>query len=574
MISIPNTLLLISAMIMINCQDTVQHDISSPFEYREVYLPDLPFDEGHNLYLNNVSRDWGIWGHNLSVVLPKNASQTVYAKNGNSVNKDQFCFSSDALFNYIKDYIDDNFGNSKTVRFAILPNDNSVVCLCDRCVECGNKEGDASGAVYHMLERLTEKYPNHIFFSSYYRTTSHLPQSKLPDNAGVLISAMSYPLNPANTVQEEEFGVLLDKWSKYTNRVYIWDYLNNFDDYFTSFPIFDVVQRRLRLYNKHGVKGVFFNGSGPDYSTFSRLKTHIIAAMLSDPEVEWRPLLREISNELYPVTGEAISNFIILQENLVRARQKTLPMYEGVPKAMNIYLPAEQFVNLQGDLLTLSPFIKDPERTEVQKMYRAMMLTSLELKRIFADTTGCVRLLDGLGRLINQGIVSYSESGGSIESYISEYRYILKHAEEVGKKNVLKGVDLEPLTALDEDYNDISILTDGLLGLPSNYHCGHMISSAAPALRIAIPYVKGMKRLRVSMTKNAIYHIAFPLSVSLSCEERELGKVVPKPIPNNIQRSVVEFNIPSDCKGTLVLTIVRNQEERTMALDEIEGFKK
>ena len=52
----------------------------------------------------------------------------------------------------------------------------------------------------------------------------------------------------------------------------------------------------------------------------------------------------------------------------------------------------------------------------------------------------------------------------------------------------------------------------------------------------------------------------------------EYGKVTPKALSNNLQRAVVEFNIPSDCKGTLVLTIVRNQEERTMALDEIEGF--
>ena len=574
MISIPNTLLMLSAMILFNCQDTVQHEIDSPFEYREVYLPELPFDEGHDLYLNSVNRDWGIWGHNLAVVLPKNASQSVYAKAGNSVNRDQFCFSSDALFNYIKSYIDDNFGNEKTIRFAILPNDNSIVCLCDRCVECGNKEGDASGAVYYLLERLTDKYPNHIFFSSYYRTTSHLPDHKLPDNSGVLISAMSYPLNPAHTEQEDEFGALLNEWGKFTKRVYVWDYLNNFDDYFTPFPIFDVVQRRLRLYNKHGVKGVFFNGSGTDFSTFYRLKTHVIAAMLSDPDVEWRPLLRELSSELYPVAGESISKFIIRQEDMVRAKKKNLPMYEGVPKALQTYLPAEQFMELQAELLTLSPLVKDPERTEVQKMYRAMMLTNLELARINGDTLGCERLLEGLGRLVAQGIVTYSESGGSINSYISEYRYMLKHAKEVGDKNLLKGVELEPLTALDEEYNDISILTDGLMGLPSNYHCGNMISSASPALRIAIPYVKGMKRLRVSMTKNAIYHIAFPLSVSLSCDGRELGKVVPKPMPNNLQRSVVEFIIPSDCKEGFVLTVVRNQEDRTMALDEIEGLKK
>lgn len=565
-------MLFLSAFVFCSCDDAEHHDVSSPFEYREVYLPELPFDEGRELYLNSVDRDWGIWGHNLSRVLPKNASQSVYAKAGNSVNSDQFCFSSDALFKYICDYINDNYGNSKTVRFAILPNDNSVVCLCDRCVECGNNAHDASGAVYYMLERLTEKFPQHIFFSSYYRTTISLPSHKLPDNAGVLISAMTFPLSPVHTVQEEKFEDLLNRWSKYTKRIYIWDYLNNFDDYFTPFPVLDVIQRRLKLYARSGVTGIFFNGSGTDFSTFSRLKTHIISAMLRDPDVEWRPILKELCSELYPVTGETISKFISLQEDMLKANGKTLPLYEGVPKASRIYLPAAEFESFHDELIRLIMQIKDPERTEVQKMTRAMMLTRLELKRINSDTVGCERLLEGLERLTGQGIVTYSESGANIDSYISDYRYMLSQARNNGKKNLLKGVRLEPLTALDEEYNDISVLTDGLIGLQTNYHCGLMLSSATPALRIAIPHVKGIKRIRVNMAKNSIYHIAFPLSVSLSSEEREIGKVTPKALSNNLQRAVVEFNIPSDCKGTLVLTIVRNQEERTMAIDEIEGF--
>jgi hypothetical protein len=35
---------------------------------------------------------------------------------------------------------------------------------------------------------------------------------------------------------------------------------------------------------------------------------------------------------------------------------------------------------------------------------------------------------------------------------------------------------------------------------------------------------------------------------------------------------MVEFDIPSSARGNLVLKIVRNQEDRTMALDEIEAF--
>ena len=200
------------------------------------------------------------------------------------------------------------------------------------------------------------------------------------------------------------------------------------------------------------------------------------------------------------------------------------------------------------------------------------MFTRLELKRIAADTVGTKRMLDALERSIPQGVVTYSESGGSTASYINEYRYILKHAQDLRGKNLLKGVRIEPLTALDEDYSDVTILTDGLLGLPSSYHCGQMLSSATPSLRLAIPPVNGIKKLRISVTRNPIYHIAFPSSVSLSINGRDLGRKVPKPTQVDPQRGVVEFDIPSDCKGSMVLNIVRNQDERTMAIDEIEGF--
>ena len=570
----PLKILMLLLAFPLNCSNSGQMDGKGPFEYRDVHLPPLSDQETRELNLNSVDRDWGIWGHNLAVVLPSNPAPSVYARSGNSVNTSQFCFSSDALFRYIKEYIDDYYGSDVPMRFAILPNDNQVVCQCQQCVEHGNTAQDASGAVYYMLERLTAAYPRHQFFSSYYRTTTSLPDKPLPDNAGVLISAMSYPLSPVHTPQEDEFEALLRQWSKYTRRLYVWDYINNFDDYLTPVPIFDIAQRRLRMYADAGVKGVFLNGSGAEYSTMSRIKTHVLAALLRDPDTDWRELLEEKCNILYPVTGQMISDFMVFQEDLLTESGKSIPLYEGVPVESRIYLPAQEFIRFHDELNEILPMIKDPEYTEIRLMCRAMMFTRLELNRMAGDTVGCGRLLAGLERAIPQGLVAYSESGGSTASYISEYRYMLSHAAGAGRRDLLKGVTLEPLTALDEEYDDISILTDGLLGLPSSYHCGQMLSSASPSLRIAIPRVRGLRRLCVSMTRNAIYHIGLPASVSLTLDGRDLGRRVPRTEAGNPNRSVVEFTIPSGSDGTLVLTLVRNPEERTMAIDEIEGFRR
>ena len=543
---------------------------SSPFEYREVYLPGAGETEG--LDLNSVDRDWGIWGHNLSVVLPQKPSLSVYAQPGSGIDKDQFCFSSDALFGYIKEFIVDNYGRTETTRFAILPNDNSVVCQCKQCVAHGNTPTDASGAVYYLLERLTEEFPDHLFFTSHYRTASRLPEHPLPENAGVLISAMDYPPSAVNTPAEDAFLALLDRWSVLTGRIYVWDYINDFDDYLTPYPVFDVIQRRLQRYELVGVKGVFLNGSGPDYSTMHELKTAVLSALLTDPETDWRPMLRHLCRGWYPVTGDLICDFMIRQEEMVAGSGNTLPLYEGVPVAMRTYLPAGEFEQFHDALLAQLPQTEGREREEVGKMARALMLTRLEVKRISSDPEGSAEMLEELEAAAGEGLVTYSESGGSIADYVADYRDMLAHAGEAGEGNLLKGVRLEALTDLDPDYTDLSILTDGLLGLPSNYHCGQLICSANPALRIQVPEVEGMKRLRVHFTKNAIFHIAFPLSVTLGTEARDLEKKVPRPVSGNLQRAVVEFDLPAGLDGPFVLTIYRDLKDRTMALDEIEGF--
>jgi len=566
--------MLLSVLLLMGCFRPKHHSTdSSPFEYREVHLPELVSGEYVPLKLNSVDRDWGIWGHNLSVVLPEKPSSNVYAKSESGVNRSQFCFTSDALFKYIRKYICENYREGKTMRFAILPNDNSVVCQCSKCVECGNTKFDASGAVYYMLERLTKQFPKHIFFTSYYRTICSLPNQPLPENAGVLVSAICFPLSVSNTIEEDDFMKLLRQWSSYTNRIYVWDYINNFDDYFTPFPVFGILQHRLRLYAQAGVKGVFLNGSGSDYSTFYRLKTHILAHLLSDPDADWRPFLKEFCQERYPVTGDVIYDFVVKQEDMVGVQRGTLSLYEGVSTAVKTYLPVEDFVEFHNKLLSLRPETKGIERNRIEKISRATMFTHLELKRMAVDTTGCKQMLSELQKLTDIDIIAYSEAGGTIDSYVDDYRYMLRRAEETWGKNLLKGVRLEPMTALDVDYNDISVLTDGLLGLPSCYHSGQMLSSATPALRIAIPHVSGMKRLRVNMTKNHIFHISLPLRVTLTAGGHEIGSAVPAPASSNLQRAAVEFRIPDNYKGKLVLNVYRNQEDRTMALDEIEGFE-
>lgn len=549
---------------------TATNPIPGAFKYREIYLPHTDYKDNDELGLNTVDDDWGIWGHNLANVLPEKPSTSVYSQHDGSTDHHQFCFTSEKLYGYIKDYINNNYSRSDSINFAIVPNDNDIVCLCAQCVRVGNTEDDATPAVMKMVKKLCEEFPNHTFFTSHYATTSTVPRAKMPKNSGVLVSAITYPLIARSTPQEEKFKDLLQQWRKVTDNVYIWDYINNFDDYFTPFPIFNVAQHRLKMYKEAGVDGVFFNGSGHDYSTFSDLHKIVLSKMMIDPEIDWKAELIKTAKAMYPHAGEDIANYIIDQEEFALSTGKTLPMYEGVEKSLNSHLQADKtrelYANIQKHLTTA----KGREKQNLEDLESALALTMLELNRIEKKLDGSEALLKKLERFPRKDIEYYNEAYWPIVNYIGNYESMLSNAKETAETNLLKGAQLRPLNKLDEEYNDISILTDGQLGISSNYHNGIMISSADPSLSIMVPKRPGMESIKIYNVYNPAYKIGLPTAIVMSVGGRTY-EATPKRPNKDTGHAVTEFNVPK-VGGDIKLTFIKDPEVKTFAIDEIQGF--
>lgn len=122
-----------------------------------------------------------------------------------------------------------------------------------------------------------------FFFTTSYLTTQQVTDKQLPSNTGVIVSAIDYPLRRTDgkDEQDKKFAAQLDNWKKVTNNIYIWDYINNFDDYLTPFPILKIAQQRLQFFKQHGASGIFFNGSGYSYSSFDEMRTFVLSSSLS-----------------------------------------------------------------------------------------------------------------------------------------------------------------------------------------------------------------------------------------------------------------------------------------------------
>ena len=86
----------------------------------------------------------------------------------------------------------------------------------------------------------------------------------------------------------------LAKWAEITDTLYIWHYSTQFHHYLAPFPDFKQFPDSIRLYQRSGVKGVFFQGS---YSSTggsdAEMRAYVMAKLLWDPNADADALVTE-----------------------------------------------------------------------------------------------------------------------------------------------------------------------------------------------------------------------------------------------------------------------------------------
>ena len=496
------------------------------WEYKDIYMPENI--SPHNHYnLNHVDTDWGIWGHNLYRVIGKNIPDEAMAMSNGERDGEQLCFSSDFVHRKISDYIKSEFSSNTPQRFVIMPYDNTIACCCEKCKALGNKPGNATPAVTNLIMRLCREFPAHTFYTSYYMSTAHLPAKPLPANAGVLISAIDWPLRSVQSSKGDKFKTLLTEWKTLTDRIYIWDYICNFDDYFTPLPTLSIMQQRIQLYANTGVKGLFLNGSGDRYCIFSDLTTYVLQGLMADPQKNWETLAKGYLNANYPISGNLIAEYIISLEEECARRGKQLQYYAGTHEAIKEYLDTDRFSRFYQELAKMQPKLTGNEASNVSKMLAALSLTRLEIARIQNEDSNPSIWINSLRQATKYPeMQKYNETGWTVADYIRDYTQT-----DIPKNDILRGCRFKALTALDEDYTDTRILTDGKDALPSNYHCGWLVSSIYRQLElyVDIPADKTTDKMKlsISLLHSPKYRFTLPEAIEVWSNSAKLATIRP-----------------------------------------------
>lgn len=530
------------------------------FEYREPYFP-ANFDDNFRRWnmTHTLEEEWALWGHNIGKVI--RTTPGMYARVDGEVYKDQFCFSSPelqaALIKYIKGQAKENPEKEK---FMIMPNDDAVVCQCSACTATGNTKMNASPAVFTLLNKLAKEFPEQQFFSTAYITTQTPPEFKLEKNGGVMLSTMSFPkgVAVASSDKKDLVGKTFSGWKKVTDKIYLWDYAINFDNYFDFYPTVSISQQNLQFYKAKGVTGVFMQGSEDRYSAFADLKCYLYAQLLQNTEVNLSMLTSRFFSHQYPEVNDLLFDYYTKIEDLSFKSKQKMDIYGGTGPAKKKYMNESGFNLFYDNLIKTTDTITASKNKELQSLLLAFTFQKLELLRTTPDLddTGYATIVkDSVAKLkpeipvllsrlkklqAKTGIDIYNESGASLKEYIKNWESMIIAQ---GYKNLLYGKNLLVTSKLDEDYPDGRVLTDGAIGFNDYYNNWLIVTSDTLAVKIDPAGLEKANMLVMNFLNDPRHKIYMPKQVSVVVGSRRYSAEV-KPYNDEKNAGKNKVSIP------------------------------
>lgn len=562
-----------------------------PLVYRDPHvLPNMDEDYSGILATNTIDRDWGLWGHNLKKVLDGNNIDDVQAiVNGKPV-KDQYCFSSNHVFEALSHFIVEEYGTGEreSKKFMIAPNDNDRVCICATCIRLGNTTTSATEAVVHLLNRLAEKFPEHDFFTTAYRTTAVAPKGMMHANTGVFLSTIDLPKNNLPDLKRKEvqqFIGMLEAWKQKCQQRFVWDYMSNFDDYLSPFPILYRVKAQLPFFIDHGVTGIFMNGSGYDYSPFDDVKTYVLAGMMMNPDVDVPDLVKRFYKRFYPHSGALLATYYLELDAASSKKGKDISIYTPLRTAVADYLDTSKFLALYHGIQEKSKTAQGEEKEKISMMMTAWSYTYLQIcyEEGFSGNHFVpngpygfkfdMKLDKALAKLGQHNdfaaLTRYKETAGALSTYIQEWQGLRKSILKVGYPLALRVTSMATGALMQES----NLLSDRMLGFASDFNKGWFL--AGESITVAVNNFgaeTAEREIRMRFLVNEDHRMLPPESVSILKNNVLIASFTKDKYyyQNNIAGLLYPIAMDSDDK--LQIRIEKNKDinNSVIACDEIQ----
>jgi len=357
----PQTLLRVDA----NLDDT-QNPV---FERRDTWVcvvenPDWKAHNRINTY-NGEKYGGGIGfmngGHSMEYLLPKSLFDTrpeLFAwRTGKNANvKDHPCLTHPDVLSIITANAGTILANNRTgTLMSLTQPDNQEYCQCDRCTAEAARLGGQSGLMVWFVNQVARnfkaQYPDAIFHTFAYQYTRKPPAFVVPgpngnvteDNVAVELCSIEccfcHPLETCGHESGESIGEYvsprastfaadLKGWPANCNRLYIYNYALNANQYMRPFPDFQTLSPNFQFFRDNSVRSVFVQGNtlgGAKTAEFDELRCYVMSKLLWNPEADAQYHMMDFMRAYY---GEKAAPYIKEYiDMLVRKTVKTSHLF-------------------------------------------------------------------------------------------------------------------------------------------------------------------------------------------------------------------------------------------------------
>lgn len=563
------------------------------FKYRDPHLlPNLNQDISGVLNTHNVDNDWGLWGHNLKKVFTDIPIEKGLATVNGVLNPDQFCFSAEETYLAISNFVLDEYGDGilSSKWFMVSPNDNDLVCTCSSCKKLGNTITNATPAVTNLITRLAKKYPGHHFFTTAYRTTKEPPTKPLLNSIGVLYSTID--LTTSTKIDSKDPSVvelvgLINKWKQQNTKVYLWDYISNFDDYLTPYPVLYRMQSHFSFYKSLGIEGLFLNGSGYDYSPFDDVKTYVLSALLINPELSISELTTKYFQRFYPVSGELLTNYYLDLEKETFSQNTKTPIYTSFRDASNIYFNREKFQKFYKELILIVDKLNDDEKEKISVLINALSYTQLQIlyhnkeenvqERYTNKSLKSKESLEAISRLNKLALTgtakNYKEESGAIASYLNEWNTIVDKEIESNQLISIRNLGKQA----DNTMHNTGLLYNNLLGFPSDFNQGWFLSGDDLHLECVLNEAgtqQDIHKIEIRFLINDRHRMRLPDKIEIIKQGVIVGQYSKNDLVERKNTASLKKSIQVPKGEKLEIRIMKNKEfeNSVIACDEIQLY--
>lgn len=283
-----------------------------------------------------------LWVHTFDKILPASEFGESHPEYYSYINGErrpgsasQWCMTNPELFEIVAHRVDSIFkANPGMKMISISQNDgHHSYCTCPECKALDEQEGGTpSGSLIHFLNKLATRFPDKEFSTLAYLFTMHPPKHVKPlPNVNIMLCDIDcrreVPLT--DNASGQEFMEAMERWSKISNNIFVWDYGIDFDCYLSPFPNFPILQKNMKLFKDHHATMHFSQIAGSKFGTFTEMRAYIVSKLLWNVDLDVDELMKHFMNGYYGAAAPYLYQYEKLLEGGLLASRQPLWIFDS-----------------------------------------------------------------------------------------------------------------------------------------------------------------------------------------------------------------------------------------------------